>query len=342
MQKYSFYNDYSEGAHPNIIKALQDTNLQQETGYGYDSFSENARDSIKKLCGTDCSVYFISGGTQANLVALASMLKPYESVIAAQTGHIAVHEAGAIEATGHKINTITVADGKLTPTLIEPVVEEHTDEHMVKPRVVFISNSTEVGTTYSKSELQALSDFCKQNKLYLYLDGARIASALTSSDADLSLSDISNLTDMFYIGGTKAGALLGEAMVINNPEIDQEYIRHIKQRGGLLAKGRVLGIQFQELFKDNLIFELGKHANMMAELLTDGIKDQGYSFLTDSKTNQIFPVLPNTLIEQLEKLYGFYRWSTIDDERSSIRLVTSWATKQDMVEEFLKDLGTLG
>lgn len=337
--KYSFFNDYSEGAHPNILVALQQSNLAQETGYGEDSLSLQAAQLIKdKVSNPNADIHFVSGGTQANLIVLASILKSYEAVIAVNTGHIFVHEAGAIEATGHKICIAQSKDGKIRPEQIQTICDEHSDEHMVKPRVVFISHSTEVGTVYSKQELQAISEVCKKNALYLYLDGARLGSALMSTQSDMSLAELSALVDVFYIGGTKNGALLGEAIVISNDHLKANFRYHLKQRGALLAKGRVLGVQFLELFQNDLYFDLAKHANTMAGKLTQGIKDQGYEFLTDSTTNQIFPIFPNSLIEKLKEVYGFYIWSKFDEERSSIRLVTSWATKEEAVDGFLEDL----
>lgn len=341
MQKYLFLNDYSEGAHPNILKALSESNDSQEQGYGYDQYSDKARELIKQECQSEPKIYFVSGGTQANQVALSSMLRSFESVISADSGHIATHEAGSIEATGHKINTIVTKDGKLTSEQIDLVVKSHNDEHMVKPKVVFISNTTEVGTTYNKAELEALSKYCHENDLYLYLDGARLAMALVSNGNDLTLADISRLTDMFYIGGTKNGALLGEALVINNQKLQLDFVRQLKQRGALLAKGRVLGIQFQELFSNDLFYSLGRKANETANILTEGIKLMGFNFLTESNTNQVFPIFPNKIISELEKLYGFYVWEKIDEENSAIRLVTSWVTKEEVANEFLKDLKDL-
>jgi len=340
--KYSFFNDYSEGAYPSVLEALNSTNMVQESGYGEDSLSFEAVRLIKsKINSPNSDIHFVSGGTQANLIVLASILKPYEAVIAVATGHIFVHEAGAIEATGHKICTVPSMDGKIKPEQIQAVCDEHSDEHMVKPRVVFISNSTEVGTVYSKSELQAISDVCKRNNLYLYLDGARLGSALVSSGYDVTLSELSSFVDVFYIGGTKNGALLGEAIVINNDKLKENFRFHLKQRGALLAKGRVLGIQFSELLKNDLYFELAKHANEMADRLIQGIKSLGYEFLTDASTNQIFPIFPNSVIDKLKELYGFYSWSKIDADKSSIRLVTSWATKEEAVMDFLNDLKML-
>ncbi len=339
MDKYSFKNDYSEGAHPKILEALSCTNFLQEVGYGEDDYCKEAVKLIrKKIQNPKADIYFVSGGTQANLIVISSILKPYESVISATTGHIVVHEAGAIEATGHKINTIETKDGKLKPHDIKSVIDFHTDEHMVKPKMVFISNSTEIGSIYSKKELKELSKFCKQHSLFLYLDGARIGSALSSEKNDLTLSELSKLVDIFYIGGTKNGALLGEAIIINNDELKENFKFHLKQKGALLAKGRVLGIQFFELFKDNLFLELGKHANLMASKLASEIKKMNYNFLIEPVSNQIFPILPNKLIEKLGKKYGFYVWKKIDNKSSAIRLVTSWATKEEFVNQFIKDL----
>ena len=340
--KYSFFDDYSEGAHPQILEALNRTNLSQDTGYGNDSFCQEAVSVLKNKIGNpDADIHFVSGGTQANLIALSAMLRPYESVIAPISGHITIHEAGAIEATGHKINTILTTNGKLSSEDIQNVVDAHTDEHMVKPRAVFISQATEVGTIYKKDELEAISRVCRKNSLYLYLDGARLGSALTSSEADITLSELSKLVDIFYIGGTKNGALLGEAIVINNSKLKENFRYYLKQKGALLAKGRVLGIQFVELFKGDLYFDLAKHTNVMAGKLTEGIKKQGYKFLSESSTNQIFPIFPNSVIEKLKSSYGFYVWSKIDTNSSAIRLVTSWATKESAVDDFLADLNKI-
>lgn len=339
MYKYRFFNDYSEGAHPSILELLSKTNLNQEEGYGNDSLSLKAAKMIRQVVGSiDAAVHFVSGGTQANFIILSSFLKPYESIVSASSGHINTHEAGAVESTGHKINIVESKDGKLTVRGINNILTAHDSEHMVKPKVVFISHPTEVGTIYKKSELENISRFCKENHLYLYLDGARLGSALCSKESDLNLSDIAKLADVFYIGGTKNGALLGEAIVIVNKELQTNFRYLLKQRGALLAKGAVLGAQFVGLFTHNLYFDLAKHANTMADKLTNGIKSLGYHFLTDSSTNQIFPIFPNVLIKTLQKQYGFYVWSKVDDMNSAIRLVTSWATKEEKVNEFLTDL----
>jgi threonine aldolase len=336
MAKYKFLNDYSEGAHPAILESISRMNFEQEEGYGNDSFSQEAAELLKKQLGNPhAAVHFVSGGTQANLIALASMMKPFESVVAAQTAHIYVHEAGAIEATGHKINIVETIDGKLNPHQIQTVVNEHTDEHMVKPRVVFISNSTEVGTIYRRGELEGISQVCRENGMYLYMDGARLGSALTSKESDLTLTDLSRLVDVFYLGGTKNGALFGEAIVISNPALQSDFRYHLKQRGALLAKGRLLGLQFLALLRDDLYLDLARRANTLAGKLSRGLAEHGFPFLTASSTNQIFPILPNDLIVELQKQYGFFVWSKVDERHSSIRLVTSWATKEEKVDEFL-------
>ncbi len=339
MTKISFKDDYSEGAHPDILDALNKTNLIKQDGYGMDGYCAEAAKLIREKIGDkNIDIHFISAGSQANLIVLSSALKSYESIISTDIAHIAVHEAGAIEAAGHKINTVHTANGKLTPEDVKPVLDQHSDEHMVKPKIVFISNSTEIGSIYNKEELIRLSDFCKHNDLLLYLDGARLGSALTSEQNDLTLSDIAKLVDAFYIGGTKNGALLGEAIVICNDELKKNFRYNIKQKAGLLAKGRVLGIQFIELFKNDLFFDLAKHANKMATKLSNEIADLGHEFLTQPVSNQIFPILPNDLIEKLEKKYGFYVWQKVDNEKSAIRIVTSWSTEEEDVDGFIADL----
>ncbi|MGH4139089.1 threonine aldolase family protein [Clostridium sp.] len=336
---YSFKNDYSEGAHPNILKALMKSNMEQTDGYGEDSYCLAAIALLKdKLNCNDVDIHLFCGGTQTNLTVISAFLRPHEAVISANTGHVLVHETGAIEATGHKIISIKVDDGKLKPIHIKMALEEHTDEHMVKPKMVYISNPTEIGSVYKKQELEDLSECCKKNNLILYMDGARLGSALCSKDNDIELSDLTKLTDAFYIGGTKNGALLGEALVIRKDSLKEDFRFLIKQKGGLLAKGRLIGIQFLELFKDNLFLELAKHANDMAQQLTKGISACGYKFLILSPTNQIFPILPNETIKKLQEKYAFYIWQKIDEDNSSIRLVTSWATKQEAVESFINDL----
>ncbi len=337
---YSFTNDYSEGAHPHILKALMDTNLTQHIGYGMDEdHCAKARELIRKECARDdAQVHFLVGGTQANLIVIASALRPWEAVICASTGHINVHETGAVEATGHKVLAVPSDDGKVTPEMVRQVLEAHTDEHMVKPKMVYISNTTEIGTQYSKEDLDALSRFCRQKDLYLFLDGARLGSALTSSVNDLTIADIAALTDVFYIGGTKNGALMGEAVVILNPDLDREFRFMIKQRGAMLAKGWLLGIQFETLFSDGLFYEMASHANRMADILRTGLEECGYSFFADSRSNQLFPILPDTLIEKLSEDFSFIIQDRVDESSHAVRLVTSWATPEEAVHAFLDAL----
>lgn len=339
LKKYSFRNDYSEGAHPQILKALVETNLEQTVGYGEDKFCLEAAELIKgKLGRDDVDIHLIPGGTQTNLIAISAFLRPHEAVIAPLTGHIEVHETGAIEATGHKIITMEGRDGKLSPSDIEQAVDAHTDEHMVKPRLVYISNATEVGSIYTKAELEALSSACRQRKLLLFMDGARLGSALTSRENDLPLSEIANLVDAFYIGGTKNGALIGEALVICTDHLKEDFRFHIKQKGALLAKGRLLGIQFRELFRDNLFFDLAEHANTMAEKIQDALLSRNCPLLLHSPSNQIFPILPNRVMERLAEDYSFEIQKKVDADHTMIRLVTSWATREDAVDEFIADL----
>lgn len=336
---YSFKNDYSEGAHQRILSALMKSNMEQLEGYGEDKYTVKAVELLKEKCGrNDIDIHLLPGGTQTNLTAISAFLRPHEAVIAANTGHILVHETGAIEATGHKIISIEVNDGKLKSEHVRAALDEHTDEHMVKPKMVYISNPTEIGSIYSKHELEQLSKFCRSNGLLLYVDGARLGSALTSEENDMKLSDLAENVDAFYIGGTKNGGLMGEALVICKESLKEDFRFHIKQKGALLAKGRILGIQFLELFKDNLYFDLAKHSNDMAKILKDGLCEAGYSFLTHSPSNQVFPILPNVVIEKLEEKYMFYIWQKVDEDNSAIRLVTSWATKEEQVLEFIQEI----
>lgn len=336
--KFSFKNDYSEGCHPNILQALLQYNLDQQAGYGDDEYSLKAKELIKaRINKKDSDVYLVSGGTQANLIVISSILKPYQCAISASTGHILNNETGAIEATGHKILSIETEDGKLKPSDIIPVLESHKNvPHQVMPKLVYISNSTELGTIYKAKELEELSEFCKQNRLYLFMDGARLGHGLTSEISDLTLERVAELTDIFYLGGTKNGALIGEAVVINNPDLQEDFGFNIKQKGALLAKGRLLGIQFMELMKNDLYFDLAKHANQQAMKIKNTLKEKGVKFLSDTYTNQIFPILSNELIQVLSESFEFYVWKTIDEEFSAIRLITSWNTNDDAVNRFIE------
>lgn len=339
QRMYSFKNDYSEGAHPEVLKLLQETNMEQTEGYGLDPYSQQACHILKSLIQREeADIHLIPGGTQTNLIAISAFLRPHEAVISAQSGHILVHETGAIEATGHKVISVETTDGKLHPDDILQVVRFHTDEHMVKPRLVYISNSTEIGSVYTRSELEQLAACCRENSLLFYMDGARLGSALCSEGNDVDMADLGRLMDAFYIGGTKNGALIGEALVICNESLKKEFRFMIKQRGAMLAKGRLIGIQFLALFNNNLYFSLAKHANDMAALLRRGIQEAGYTFFSESPSNQIFPILPNKLIEQLLNNYDFYVWKEIDNQHSAVRLVTSWAVKEETIQSFVEQV----
>lgn len=340
--KYHFFNDYSEGAHPAILQALVETNDQQSLGYGEDVYSQEATRLIREKIGNpEGDVYFVSSGTHANLTGISWLLKSYESIISVESGHICVHETGAIEATGHKVHVVPGVQGKLTPAAVQKILDQHNMDQMVKPRAIYLSQSTEVGTVYNKAELQALASLCKQHQLYLYIDGARLGHALTIDKTDLDLKDIADVADLFYIGGTKNGGLMGEAMVIVNPALKAHFRFHLRQKGALLAKARAVSVQFLRFFQDDLYVDLARHANAMAQKLANGLKSKDIPLLMDSPTNQVFPILSNTQIALLEKQYGFYIWSKIDADYSAIRLVTSWATPESAVDDFLNYLNNL-
>lgn len=337
---YSFKNDYSEGAHPRILNKLIETNIEQHAGYGHDEYSEKAKELIQqKTANPHAAVYFVSGGTQSNLLVISSLLRMHEAVISANTGHIYTHETGAIEALGHRVITIDTDDGKLRPRDVSRLLDQYTlRPHVVKPRMLYISNATEIGSIYRRNELQALYTFCQTNGLFLFMDGARLGHAMTAEENDLTLPDLARFTDVFYIGGTKNGALFGEAIVFNRPDLAPEFDYILKQKGALLAKGRALGIQFLELLKDDLYFELARHANTMAMKIALAIKNAGYPFLTPPCSNQIFPILPNVTIQKLSEKYSFYTWKPQDKNHTAIRLITSWATQEIEVDRFIETL----
>ncbi len=331
-----FRNDYSEGACPQVLDALADTNLIPTAGYGTDQFCAAAADAIRSLCeAPEAQVHFLVGGTQVNKTAIGAFLRPYEAVIAADTGHICVHETGAIEQNGHKILALPVQDGKLTAGLVRAAVERHCDEHMVLPRLVYISNTTEVGTVYSLSELTALSGCCRELGLLLYCDGARLASAMTVEGADTSFADYARLCDAFTIGGTKNGLLFGEALVLTNPALFPHFRHAMKQQGAILAKGRLLGVQFDAVLRDGLYLQLARHANAMAAKLRQGLLELGYSMAVNSPSNQIFPILTPTQEERLREECAFEVQSR-DDHGVCVRFVTSWATRGEDVDALLK------
>lgn len=340
MSMYRFTNDYSEAAHPDVLAALTATNLEGNFGYGLDGHCERAAACIRELCAApDADVHFLVGGTQTNLTAVAAFLRPHEAVIAASTGHVCVHETGAIEATGHKCIAVACENGKLTPDDVRNVCAAHPDEHMVKPRLVYVSNTTEIGTVYTKEELAGLRAVCGELGLYLYLDGARLGSAIAAGGPDFA--ELARLCDAFYIGGTKNGALFGEALVILNDALKPDFRWILKQHGGMLAKGWLLGVQFDTLLRDGLYLELARHANEQAQRLRSGIGMLGYAFACDSPSNQQFPILPDAVLAQLE---GDFHWEVIGHPApgmTEIRLVTSWATSPAAVSAFLRRLREL-
>lgn len=336
----SFKNDYSGGAHPALLEALSKTNHSQEEGYGQDQYSQAARRLLEEKIGNkDHDILFVSGGSQANLIAVSSLLRPYQAAVAAQSGHINSHEAGAVEGSGHKILTIESPDGKVRIQDIESILSAHTDVHTVQPKLVYISNPTELGTVYSAKELASLYSFCQKKGLTLYCDGARLGQTLVLDKDPLSLADYGRYTDAFFMGGTKNGALLGEALLLKkNPDISLEHMA--KRTGGLLAKGRILGASFQALMTDGLYERLAKKAQDLAQKIRKELEKEGVTFLTDSYTNQIFPLLDNTLIKTLEKEFSFYVWQT-GKRQSAIRLVTAWDTEQKDVDQLIERVTAL-
>ena len=334
--KYLFRNDYSFGAHPKVLTALAETSMEGNAGYGEDGYCKRCADLIRGLCNCpQADVQFLIGGTQTNFTAIAAFLRPWEGVIAADSSHINGHEVGAVEATGHKI-VPTGPDGKITPEQIAPILERHKDPHLVKPRLVEIADATESGMVYTKAELTALSQFCREHDLLLFLDGARLGSALASPASDLTLPDLAELTDAFYIGGTKNGALMGEALVIANPALQPDFFRIKKRLGAVLAKGWLLGVQFEALLQDGLYFEMARHANAMAARLQTGLKALGWTLMVDSPTNQIFPVIPNTRKSALDQLCAYEDWCPgPTPDTTVIRFVTCFATTAEDVDGFL-------
>lgn len=338
-----FNCDYSEGAHPRVMQRLLDTNMEQTAGYGEDPHCEHAAALIRGECGReDVDVHFLVGGTQTNLTVIAAALRTHQGVIAADSGHVNVHESGAIEATGHKVLAQPCQDGKLTAQQVRRVVEDHfndeTQEHMVQPKMVYISHPTEVGTLYTKAELEALHALCQEKGLYLFMDGARMGYGLTAPGTDVTLRDIARLCDVFYIGGTKVGALFGEALVICNNGLKEDFRYIIKQKGAMLAKGRLLGVQFEVLFEDGLYYEMGRHANEAAAVIRAACQQKGYPFLCPSPTNQQFPILPDGKLAKLAEKYAFANFGRVDAEHSAVRFCTSWCTKPEDAQALADDI----
>lgn len=341
-----FECDYTEGAHPRILKRLLDTNFEQTSGYGCDEHCDKARSYIRQVCNApDADVHFLVGGTQTNLTVIASALRPYQGVIAAESGHINVHETGAIEASGHKVLPLASTDGTITAGQIEQMITEHYNdvnhEHIVQPGMVYISFPTENGTLYTRKQLEEISRVCRKYQLPLFIDGARMGYGLASPVNDLTLADFARLSDVFYIGGTKVGALFGEALVITCDALKKDFRYSVKQRGGMLAKGRLLGIQFETLFEDDLYMEISRHAVEMALKIRNAFTEKGIEFLYDSYTNQQFPILTRQQLHALEEKYAFSFWCNTDDTHSAVRFCTSWATHEEAVSELLSDIQKL-
>ena len=341
-----FNNDYAEGCHPKVLEALCRTNFDQTPGYGEDKYCAQAAAKIRALCGReDVAVHFLVGGTQTNTTVIASILRPYQGVLSPTSGHVNCHETGAIESTGHKVLTLPTDNGKITAKQVQDYYNWHhfnpDYEHMVMPGMVYISFPTEGGTLYTKAELTELYDVCKKCGLPLFIDGARLGYGLTCDACDLTLPELARLCDIFYIGGTKVGALFGEAVVVMNPELKRDFRFMMKQRGGMLAKGRLLGLQFDTLFTDGLYFRIARHANEMAKKVHAIFADNGYSFLFDSPTNQQYPIMSDAELAVLGQNFGYEYWDRMDETHSAIRFASSWATTQENVDALRKAVENL-
>ena len=335
-----FRSDYSLGAHPKVMQALMDTNLEHTDGYCLDRFSDECTEMIREWVGKpDADIHYFVGGTPCNTTTISAALRPYEGVITPATGHIYVHETGSIELNGHRQFAMPTPEGKLRPSDIETALIHHEDEHCVIPKVVYITHPTENGGVYTKAELEALSEYCKKHDLTFYMDGARLGTAMTWPTNDLTIKDIANLVDAFYIGGTKIGALFGEALVVVNPEkFDPNFRYMIKRQCALLAKGRLIPVQLKALFEggdDSLYFELGRRENELAIKLAKGVVDAGYELWLPHQTNQVFVIMDNDQIAELEKDFFFYTWCPYDETRSVIRLVTSWGSTEEDIDAIL-------
>ncbi len=335
-----FDSDYTEGCIPEILTALQETNAEQTVGYGKDPHCEHARHLIQEaIHNNHADVHFLVGGTQTNVTVISSVLRPYQGAVCAETGHINDHETGALEACGHKCLTLPSTNGKITAAQVKKLIEDHYNgpsvEHTVQPGLVYISFPTELGTLYTKQELIDLYHVCQNCDIPLFIDGARLGYGLASKKNNLTLEEIAHYSDILYIGGTKIGALFGEAVVITNDKYKRDFRYHIKQRGGMLAKGRLLGIQFEQLFTEDRYFKISKHAMDMAYKLADALKEKGYAFASEPETNQLFPILPSTKVKELAKEFAYTPWCTNDDGTEVIRLVTSFMTLEENVNKLI-------
>ena len=343
-----FECDYAEGAHPKILERLAATNLEQSPGYGEDHYCAMARKKLLTLCAQDensIDIHFVVGGTQANALVIAAALKPWQGVLCAENGHINVHETGAVEASGHKVLSLPAQEGKISAEAVREAVEAHRNdaahEHMVQPGMVYLSNPTEFGTLYNKDELTALSNACHSLGLFLFVDGARMGYGLMAKGNDLSLPDYARLCDAFTIGGTKVGALFGEAVILTAPSLRSDFRYLMKQRGAMLAKGRLLGLQFLTLFEDGLYFRIAAHADDLAIRLRQAFETHGWPLLFHSRTNQQFPIIPDAELEKLEKNYAFETWQRVDASHCAVRFCTSWATSKEAVDTLIRDIHAL-
>lgn len=341
-----FNCDYQEGAHPRILEKMLETNLMQSPGYGEDEYCEEAREILRRECAApNADVHFLVGGTQTNFTFLAAALRSFQGVISAETGHIACHETGAVEATGHKVIALPQRAGKICADQVDEYCRLHfadaSHEHMVMPKVVYLSEPTELGTVYTRAELCAMRAACDRWGLYLYVDGARLGYGMASEACDVDLPFLARTADAFYIGGTKQGALFGEALVIACDALKADFRYVIKQQGGMLAKGRLLGIQFAELFRDGLYYELSAHAHRLAMKLKAALGELGVPMLVDSPTNQQFPILPDAVLEGLRKNYSYCDQQRMDAEHCAVRFCTSWATREEDVDALIADLRAL-
>lgn len=332
-----FNNDYSEGCHEKVMERLLATNMVQTPGYGEDAYCAAAAAKIRKKCGReDVAVHFLVGGTQTNMTVIDAALRPHQGALGADTAHINVHETGAVEATGHKVLWVPHHDGKITAQQVEDTVREHytstSFEHTVQPKLVYISNPTELGTLYTRAELESLSAVCRTRGLYLFVDGARLGYGLAAPGNDVTMEDLANLCDVFYIGGTKVGALFGEAVVITNPALQEDFRYLIKQHGGMLAKGRLLGVQFDALMEDDLYEKIAAHADRLADKLRHCLKELGVPFLVENTTNQLFPILPDRVLDALAEDFVFSEQERVDETHRAVRFCTSWATKEESVD----------
>ncbi len=341
-----FSSDYTEGAHPSILSALGETNYEQNPGYSEDPHCAHAAALIREACDSpNATVHFLVGGTQTNTIVISSILKPYQGVLCADSGHIHVHETGAVEATGHKILALPSRQGKISADQVRTACENHIHdgsfEHIVQPGMVYISHPTEYGTLYTLEELTALSDVCHTYGLPLFLDGARLGYGLASPETDVTLPDIARLCDVFYIGGTKVGALFGEAVVITDSSLAKDFRYMMKRGGGMLAKGWLLGIQFEQLFSGGLYQKLGEHAISLAFRIRDAFREKGIEFIMQSPTNQQFPILTAKQLEALNRDFAYTLWEKVDEERSAVRFCTSWATRDEDVEKLIEAIRVL-